>query len=108
MVRSSTFSALKVTVMIEKEGAFASIIFSSSRPSKQPIQLIPAMRFRRLLNLSMKFVCHANRLQKVLERTMESVFRQSYPNIEYIIIDGASKDATVDNTASVPSSGDGQ
>lgn len=35
--------------------------------------------------------------EKVLERTMESVFRQSYPNIEYIIIDGASKDATVDN-----------
>ena len=33
--------------------------------------------------------------EKVLERTMESVFRQSYPNIEYIIIDGKSTDNTI-------------
>ena len=31
-----------------------------------------------------------------IERTMESVFRQSYPNIEYIVVDGASTDGTVD------------
>lgn len=34
--------------------------------------------------------------EKVLERTMASVFRQSYPNLEYIIIDGGSKDTTLD------------
>ena len=31
-----------------------------------------------------------------IERTMLSVFQQSYPNIEYIVIDGASNDGTTD------------
>lgn len=31
-----------------------------------------------------------------LERTMQSVFAQSYPNIEYIVVDGGSSDATLD------------
>lgn len=34
--------------------------------------------------------------EKVLERTLQSVLQQSYPNIEYIIIDGGSKDTTID------------
>lgn len=31
-----------------------------------------------------------------IERTMRSVFSQTYPNIEYIVIDGGSNDGTVD------------
>ena len=34
--------------------------------------------------------------EATIERTMESVAQQSYPNIEHIVMDGASKDKTVE------------
>jgi len=33
--------------------------------------------------------------EKIIRRTMDSVFRQSYKNVEYIVIDGGSSDRTV-------------
>ncbi|MGP1466554.1 MAG: glycosyltransferase, partial [Porphyromonadaceae bacterium] len=33
--------------------------------------------------------------EAVLERTLESVAAQTYPEIEHIIVDGASKDGTL-------------
>lgn len=34
--------------------------------------------------------------EKFIERTLKSVLEQTYPNIEYLVIDGASRDGTVD------------
>ncbi len=34
--------------------------------------------------------------ETTIERTMESVAQQTYPDIEHLVIDGASKDRTVE------------
>lgn len=39
--------------------------------------------------------------EKEIEETMLSVLNQTYPNIEYLIIDGASKDHTIDIAKSI-------
>lgn len=42
------------------------------------------------------FVTPVYNAQDMLRRTLESVLRQDYPNIEHVVVDGGSSDGTVD------------
>lgn len=46
------------------------------------------------MKLSIITVCYNS--EKTIEQTIQSVVKQSYQNIEYIIIDGGSCDGTLD------------
>ncbi len=46
------------------------------------------------LKISIITICYNS--QPTIKRTIESVLAQDYPNIEYIIVDGASTDGTLD------------
>jgi glycosyltransferase involved in cell wall biosynthesis len=47
-----------------------------------------------MLKISIITICYNN--AKTIRRTIESVINQSYPAIEYILVDGGSKDGTLD------------
>ncbi|MFD2529224.1 glycosyltransferase family 2 protein [Polaribacter marinaquae] len=46
------------------------------------------------MKISIITVCYNS--EKTIEKTFQSVLRQSYKNVEYIVVDGGSKDATID------------
>lgn len=46
------------------------------------------------LKVSMITICY--NAEKTIAKTIESVLSQDYENLEYIIVDGGSKDHTVD------------
>ena len=50
--------------------------------------------FRTMETPSVSIITVVFNARDLLEATMQSVFVQSYPNIEYIVIDGGSKDGT--------------
>ena len=47
-------------------------------------------------NLKISVITVVMNAKKTIEKTIKSVLSQSYPHIEYIIIDGASTDGTLD------------
>ena len=47
-----------------------------------------------MIKVSVITVCY--NAEKTIERTVESVISQSYPNFEYVIVDGGSRDSTLD------------
>jgi glycosyltransferase involved in cell wall biosynthesis len=47
-------------------------------------------------NLKFSIITPTLNSKKVVEKTIESVLNQDYPNIEYIIVDGASTDSTLE------------
>ena len=46
------------------------------------------------MKFSLITICYNS--ESVIRQTVESVLAQTYPDIEYIIVDGASRDGTVD------------
>lgn len=47
-----------------------------------------------MYKISVITICY--NAEKVIERTMLSVLNQTFGNIEYVVLDGGSNDATVD------------
>ena len=59
-------------------------------------------------DLLVSIITVAYNSKKTISKTIEAVFNQTYPNIEYIIIDGASKDGTVEVAKSYQERFDGK